>query len=622
MVNLDEWLELAPKPAALQMGMRWHVFLSYRSTERAWVLSLYDILAQLGYSVFMDQFVLRSGGNLARSLEENLEASQSAVLVWSIRSEDSDWCKREYDSFLTLQTERNFRFAIARLTGAPLPLFARNAIWEDFTEQRVGPNGTALLRLIYGLHGLALPDRAIRLAAEIDLETKRGLALLSVHADAQDAQAIQLLAQSGGVAWRASPLLPCAAAQALISIRAPDAALSLLNSIETAFPRSIRPRQLRGLALARGGHWKEARAAIGELYALGERDPETMGIHARTWMDAYEATGDRLLLRRSRDLYAEGFELATDNYYLGVNAAAKSVFLDELDAGAELAQRVQAIVGNSHKASDYWHTATCAEVLLMQRKFTQAAGLYAISIAMTPGRVGDHASTCRQARRLLKHLSPSPEHVSEVMGIFRRVVHMSDSASVVELIRTSGQTVVTFCGFSAAGYEDRATVARILGEQLMRFNPSHTTVCAGGTADGIGMIYPIALGRGFRTIGIVSSLAEAEGLTMSDEVEVVYVVKDDTWGGRHGNGLSPTSEAMVDACDEMIGVGGGAIARDELSEARRRGKRVVFVEADMNHAIAVAKAAQSGEPAPTDFRGEAATLFDTTIADKNFTESL
>src|SRR3954454_1197012 len=61
MTAIDDWLKLAPKPAPLEPGGKWHVFLSYRSSERAWVLSLYDILTQLGYSVFMDQFVLNSG---------------------------------------------------------------------------------------------------------------------------------------------------------------------------------------------------------------------------------------------------------------------------------------------------------------------------------------------------------------------------------------------------------------------------------------------------------------------------------------------------------------------------------------------------------------------------------
>lgn len=609
MSDLEEWLELAPQPAPLESGKKWHVFLSYRSFERAWVLSLYDTLTQLGYSVFMDQFVLHSGATLARSLEENLEASQAGVLVWSTRSDDSDWCQREYNSFVTLQTERNFQFVIARLAGATLPLFARHAIWEDFTEQRDGPSGTALLRLLYGLHGRPLPSQAVRLAARIDQQTKRGLALLRTHTDAQDAATIQQLVQSSDLAWRVSPLLPCAAAQALISMHAPDTALVVLDRIEAAFPQSIQPRQLRGLALARSRRWKEARSALGELYELGERDPETIGIYARTWMDSFEATGDRLHLRRSRDLYVEGFELAPNNYYLGVNAAAKSIFLNELDVGKALAQRVQDIVGNMPKAGDYWHTATIAEVQLILGNFNSAARLYGQAVAMTPGRTGDHASTSKQARRLLEHLRPSPEQASQVLSAFRRVIQVENAASAVNAIRGAGQQIVTFCGFSGTGYEDSSTVERVLHEQLARFVPQSTTICAGATADGIGMVYPIARHQGFRTIGIVSSCAEAEGTKISDDVDIVYVVKDGIWGGRQGTQLSPTSEAMVAACDEMIGIGGGAIARDELEEARKRGKPVTFVPADMNHALATEKARQADELPPVDFRGEAYVLF-------------
>src|SRR3954462_11277363 len=108
MTAIEDWLKLAPQPAPLEPGRKWHVFLSYRSSERAWVLSLYDVLRQLGYSVFMDQFVLNSGAPLARSLGENLDASQAGVLVWSPRSENSAWCQDEYDSFVTLRSERGF----------------------------------------------------------------------------------------------------------------------------------------------------------------------------------------------------------------------------------------------------------------------------------------------------------------------------------------------------------------------------------------------------------------------------------------------------------------------------------------------------------------------------------
>src|SRR3954454_9490698 len=99
MEQLEEWLKLAPPPGSLEQGRKWHVFLSYRSTERRWVLALYDILTQLKYQAFMDQFVLVAGEGLASSIGENLDASQSGVLVWSVRSEDSAWCKKEYISF-------------------------------------------------------------------------------------------------------------------------------------------------------------------------------------------------------------------------------------------------------------------------------------------------------------------------------------------------------------------------------------------------------------------------------------------------------------------------------------------------------------------------------------------
>ena len=47
------------------------------------------------------------------------------------------------------------------------------------------------------------------------------------------------------------------------------------------------------------------------------------------------------------------------------------------------------------------------------------------------------------------------------------------------------------------------------------------------------------------------------------------------------------------------------LTRDEMLAARRAGKPVTFVPADMNHTIAREKAGKRGEPAPADFRGAA-----------------
>jgi len=61
----------------------------------------------------------------------------------------------------------------------------------------------------------------------------------------------------------------------------------------------------------------------------------------------------------------------------------------------------------------------------------------------------------------------------------------------------------------------------------------------------------------------------------------------------------------VEVSSSFVGIGGGDVARDELSAARKRGKPVVFIPADMNHRLAKEKARKRGEPEPTDFRGSA-----------------
>lgn len=613
MTQHEEWLKLAPLAPALGPGQKWHVFLSYRSTDRQWVLGLYDILTQLQYHVFMDQFVLVAGEGLASSIGENLDASQSGVLVWSASSDDSAWCKKEYNAFEAREASGGFRFVAVRLQDAQLPAFVNGALWIDASSQRDGPRGTVLLRLLYGLQGKPLPPDAVRMAAQIDETMSHDLASIRNSVSDRDVEAIVRLVENRqkNLAWHVGPVLACAAAQALISIGSPEVAVAMLKGVRATFPAAVRPRQLLGLALARQRNWKEAKAVLGELYELGERDPETVGIYARSWMDAYEATGDRLMLRRSRDLYAEGFSKAPSNYYLGINAAAKSIFLDELAAGDHLAKAVEQLVGTASKAGEYWLSATVAEAQLIQRNFDDAATLYRQAVAMGPGAVDDHRSTSKQGRRLLKHLDATPEQVAHVLGAFRREFDSVNAQAAVEGIRSQGREhVVTFLGFSDAGYEDESEVAETLLAELRNFDPMNTIVCSGATAEGIGMVYPIALRLGFRTAGVVSSLARGEGVRFSAECEVVFIVDDKAWGGRQSNGrLSPTSNAVVEASDVMIAIGGGSIARDELEEGRKRGKIVRFHSAEMNHSRAVARAVKAGRPPPMEFGGEARTLF-------------
>jgi hypothetical protein len=190
-------------------------------------------------------------------------------------------------------------------------------------------------------------------------------------------------------------------------------------------------------------------------------------------------------------------------------------------------------------------------------------------------------------------------------------VHEASPDDVLAYVRRRGMAVLTFAGYSAAGYEDEAAMLAQAAAVLARHDPHTTLVNIGATADGIGAVYTLARARGFETLGIVSSRARDEGVALAPAVDQVFFVRDAGWGGIDAatGRLSPTSAAIVAASDEIVGIGGGDIARDEMRAARAAGKPVTFIAADMNHRIASDKAAARGAPPPTDFRGSAHAAF-------------
>jgi len=138
-------------------------------------------------------------------------------------------------------------------------------------------------------------------------------------------------------------------------------------------------------------------------------------------------------------------------------------------------------------------------------------------------------------------------------------------------------------------------------------DPEKVLINIGATAEGIGEVYEIAKQKGFKTMGIVSTLARDEKVALSNCVDYVFFVKDTTWGGQMPGTtrLSPTSAAMVKTGKSFVAIGGGDVTRDEMLAARRAGKTVTFIPADMNHEIARQKARKKGETEPVDFRGSA-----------------
>lgn len=174
-----------------------------------------------------------------------------------------------------------------------------------------------------------------------------------------------------------------------------------------------------------------------------------------------------------------------------------------------------------------------------------------------------------------------------------------------------GKIVITFVGYSGSGYEDEPQMLAHARDVLSVHTPKKAIVNIGATASGIGAVYQLAKKMGFETTGIVSTQAQKYKAEISPNVDRVFFVADETWGGFKANSqtLAPTSQAMVECSDIVIGFGGGDVARDELTAAQRAGKTIKYFPADMNHKKAIEKASQKGNAAPADFKGSAFAMF-------------
>ena len=190
-------------------------------------------------------------------------------------------------------------------------------------------------------------------------------------------------------------------------------------------------------------------------------------------------------------------------------------------------------------------------------------------------------------------------------------VRTATSAEIRTFFQGTGKTVLTFVGYSGAGYEDPAAMLAAAGHILGKYDPKTTIVNIGATEEGIGAVYELAAHKGFVTTGIVSTQAKQTRAALASHCDHVFFVEDATWGGYLAGTeqLSPTSQAIIENSTTVVGIGGGEVARDELIAARRAGKRVQFVPADMNHQRALETAERKGLPPPTDFRGAAHPAF-------------
>jgi len=183
-------------------------------------------------------------------------------------------------------------------------------------------------------------------------------------------------------------------------------------------------------------------------------------------------------------------------------------------------------------------------------------------------------------------------------------------AETLSFFKTLGKKVITFFGYSV-DYESEEFMLAIAKDVLSEYSPEKFLVNIGATSGGIGAVYPLAKALGFKTTGIVSSVAAKHMEYISKDVDHVCFVADTQWGGKlpDSNELSPTSKAMVACSDILTAIGGGEVSRDELLAAREQGKPIHFYPAEISHRYLIQHAKKTGMSFPESFWGAAHELF-------------
>lgn len=189
---------------------------------------------------------------------------------------------------------------------------------------------------------------------------------------------------------------------------------------------------------------------------------------------------------------------------------------------------------------------------------------------------------------------------------------VSDAVTIERFFACQARHVAYFSGYGELGYEQIGVVQDIAGRVLSNWAPDDVIVLTGtllrvGGHDGIAGVYGVARSLGIRTAGIHPSIAQRFASThrVSPHCDDVFFVEDSSWGGFLGEAsLSPTLQIHLKVADEIVVIGGGKHAADELQAFADRGRRVRYYAAEMNRAATVEWSRRAGIETP-DLRGAA-----------------
>jgi hypothetical protein len=414
----------------------YHVFISYRSTDRKWADQLVTRLAGVGFKVFIDHRELVAGDQLANRLQTALDRSRAAVVLMSKGWLESKWCQEEANALLHSAVEQaSFRVVPVRIDDCTPPALWKSRIWLDFSKAS-GPEGAPFRQLQFALLGKVPPP-------EHDVETTVFKAETAATDDlirevraatAAGPEKVYVLWKK----WRDAGMPDGPAnlyvAQSLISLARPDQAVAVL---EHAQPGE-RADQLLALALSKTNDIDGAIQILKKLYDRkktepdSDKDPETGGILAGRYKQRWIKGGciNNGDLLAAFDIYRETFERTKDSYP-GINAAAMALELGDRVEMLRLAQRVLASLDGARVEDfDHWKLATFGEAHLLLADLNNAKKWYSKAVAYCPECHQDIAVMRRQARRNLEKLGLERNALDAVLDVPRVAAftgHMVDA---------------------------------------------------------------------------------------------------------------------------------------------------------------------------------------------------
>jgi hypothetical protein len=111
------------------------VFLCHSSVDKGWVRMVHDDLKHLGVNCWLDENKIKVGDSIVSKISEGLKTSKTLLLFLSKKSIESQWTKKEWQSFLSRQlSSEELTILPVLLEDCAVPEILADIKYADFRE--------------------------------------------------------------------------------------------------------------------------------------------------------------------------------------------------------------------------------------------------------------------------------------------------------------------------------------------------------------------------------------------------------------------------------------------------------------------------------------------------------